>query len=190
MNFAGVYRAPVVFLCRNNGYAISLRTEHQTAVRTLAEKAAAYGVPAVRIDGNDVLGVWSTVRDAVQRASAGGGPSFIELLTYRIGGHSTSDDPRIYRDEAEVERWRRSDPLERLRKHVEQRAAWNDQLDEHWLSACEAEIKACIERAERTPPAELHEVFRDVYVEQPWHLREQEAECLQGPRARSEEDPE
>ena len=99
MNFAAVYRAPVLFLCRNNGYAISLPTERQTATRTLAEKAAAYRIPASRIDGNDVLGVWRAVREGVQRASEGGGPSFIELMTYRRGGHSTSDDPRVYRDE-------------------------------------------------------------------------------------------
>ncbi len=187
MNFAGVYRAPVIFLCRNNGYAISLRTEHQTAVRTLAEKAAAYRIPAARIDGNDVLGVWRAVRDGVQRAAAGGGPSFVELMTYRLGGHSTSDDPRLYRDEAEVESWRRSDPLMRLRKHLEQCGAWDEELDADWHAVCNAEIKACVEQAERTSPPELHEVFRDIYAEQPWHLREQEAECVRGPRASDEE---
>lgn len=186
MNFAGVYRAPVIFLCRNNGFAISLRVEHQTAVRTLAEKAAAYRIPATRIDGNDVLAVWRAVGEAVQRAASGGGPSFVELMTYRLGGHSTSDDPRAYRDEAEVEGWRRADPAKRLRKHIEQRGAWNEQLDSDWRAVCEAEIKRCVQQAERASPPELHEVFRDVYAEQPWHLREQEAECVRGPRAGDE----
>jgi pyruvate dehydrogenase E1 component alpha subunit len=188
MNFAGVYRAPVLFLCRNNGYAISLPTERQTAVRTLAEKATAYRVPASRIDGNDVLAVWRTVREAVRRAAEGGGPSFIELMTYRLGGHSTSDDPRIYRDQEEVDAWSRADPLLRLRTHLEQRQVWSADLDSDWLSICEEEVKGCVRRAESTPPSELRDVFKDVYAEQPWHLREQEAECLAGPRAKDDEE--
>ena len=188
MNFAGVYRAPVLFLCRNNGYAISLPTERQTAVRTLAEKAAAYRIPASRIDGNDVLAVWRAVREGVQRAAEGGGPTFIELMTYRLGGHSTSDDPRIYRDDREVESWKRADPLLRLRKHIERRDVWSDDLDADWLAVCEAEVKSCVQQAERTEPSALRDVFSDVYAEQPWHLREQEAECLGGPRAKDEED--
>lgn len=188
MNFAGVYRAPVLFLCRNNGYAISLPVARQTAVRSLAEKAAAYRVPASRVDGNDVLAVWRAVRDGVRRAAEGGGPSFIELMTYRMGGHSTSDDPRIYRDQEEVESWRQADPLLRVRKHLEQRAAWSADLEADWQEVCASEVKACIREAESKPRSELHDVFRDVYAEQPWHLREQEAECIQGPRAPAHEE--
>jgi 2-oxoisovalerate dehydrogenase E1 component alpha subunit len=188
MNFAGVYQAPVLFLCRNNGYAISLRTEHQTASRTLAEKAAAYRVPAARVDGNDVLAVWRAVREGLQRATGGGGPTFIELMTYRRGGHSTSDDPSLYRTEEEVSFSKKADPLLRLRKHLEQRGAWNEALDDDWASICDAEIKECVRRAEEKPASELREIFHDVYAEQPWHLREQEAECLGGPRAADEED--
>jgi pyruvate dehydrogenase E1 component alpha subunit len=188
MNFAAVYRAPVLFLCRNNGYAISLPTAQQTAVRTLAEKAAAYRVPASRVDGNDVLAVWRVVRDGVRRATEGGGPSFIELITYRMGGHSTSDDPRLYRDQQEVDSWRRADPLLRLRKHLEQRAAWSSDLEADWQEVCDSEVKACVRQAESKPASALHEMFRDVYAEQPWHLREQEAECLRGPRAPDDEE--
>ncbi len=188
MNFAGVYRAPVLFLCRNNGYAISLPAEKQTASRTLADKGSAYGIPALRIDGNDVLAVWRAVREGVQRASEGGGPSFIELLTYRLGGHSTSDDPRIYRDQAEVEHWSRADPLLRLRKHIEQRGVWTQSLDEDWRAVCEAEMKECVRQAEEKPAPPLREMFSDVYAETPWHLREQETECVEGARARTEED--
>ena len=188
MNFAGVYRAPVVFLCRNNGYAISLPTEKQTAVRTLSEKASAYGVPGARIDGNDVLAVWRAVREGVQRAAEGSGPTFIELMTYRLGGHSTSDDPRVYRSEEEVAAWRRADPILRLRKHIEQSGVWTDELDSDWHAVCEAEVKACVQEAEAKPPAELADVFTDVYAEQPWHLREQQARCVAGPRAPDEED--
>lgn len=188
MNFAGVYQAPVLFLCRNNGYAISLRVEQQTAVQTMAEKAPAYGVPAVRVDGNDALAVWQAVRKGVRRASGGGGPTFIELMTYRLGGHSTSDDPRIYRTKEEVESWRKADPIERLRKHIDRRDAWNDDLDDDWRAVCDAEVKECVRRAEEKPSPDLREMFTDVYAQQPWHLREQEAQCIEGPRARDEED--
>jgi 2-oxoisovalerate dehydrogenase E1 component alpha subunit len=190
MNFAAVYRAPVLFLCRNNGYAISLPTSQQTSVRTLAEKAAAYRIPAARVDGNDVLAVWRAVREGVERAVEGGGPTFIELMTYRLGGHSTSDDPRIYRDQEEVDTWRRADPLARLRRHIEQRDAWSPELDADWQAVCEAEVKACVLKAESTPASELRDVFTDVYAEQPWHLREQEDECLGGPRASRDEEGE
>lgn len=187
MNFAGVYQAPVLFLCRNNGYAISLRAEDQTAARSMADKAAAYGMPAARVDGNDALAVWRAVRDGIRRAADGGGPTFIELLTYRLGGHSTSDDPRLYRSQEEVDSWREADPLLRLRTHVEWRNAWNDALDADWRATCDAEVKECVRRAEEKPPSALRDIFRDVYAEQPWHLREQEAQCLDGPRARDEE---
>jgi 2-oxoisovalerate dehydrogenase E1 component alpha subunit len=188
MNFAGVYQAPILFVCRNNGYAISLRAEHQTASRTFAEKAGAYRVPAARVDGNDVLAVLRSVRDAMQRASDGGGPTFIELLTYRIGGHSTSDDPRLYRTQEEVEAWRKLDPLRRLRTHLEARGSWNDALEADWREICDTEIKDCVRRAEEKPMAELRQMFTDVYAEQPWHLREQEAQCIDGPRAGHGED--
>ena len=187
MNFAGVYQAPVLFLCRNNGYAISLPTEHQTATRTMAEKAAGYRVPAIRIDGNDVLAVWRAVRDGVRRAADGGGPTFIELMTYRLGGHSTSDDPRIYRSQEETDSWWKADPLLRLRKHMEQRDVWKDELDGDWRAVCDAEVKDCVRRAEEKPAPELGDMFDDVYAEQPWHLREQRAQCIDGPRASDEE---
>lgn len=188
MNFAGVYQSPVLFLCRNNGYAISLPVARQTATRTLAEKAAAYRVMASRVDGNDVLAVLGAVREGVQRAANGGGPTFIELLTYRVGGHSTSDDPRIYRSEDEVDAWRRADPIVRLRKHMEQRKIWNEALDDDWRTVCELEVKDCVRRAEDKPPPELAQMFTDVYAEQPWHLREQQAESVRGPRVENEED--
>ncbi|MBT8469447.1 MAG: thiamine pyrophosphate-dependent dehydrogenase E1 component subunit alpha [Deltaproteobacteria bacterium] len=188
MNFAGVFQSPVVFLCRNNGYAISLPVERQTATRTIAEKAAAYRVPASRVDGNDALAVFAAVREGMQRAAHGGGPTFIELLTYRLGGHSTSDDPRIYRSEEEVEAWGNADPILRLRRHIEHRGVWNDGLDEDWRTVCDLEVKDCVRRAEHKPPPEIAEVFTDVYAEQPWHLREQGAQALDGPRAAAEED--
>jgi 2-oxoisovalerate dehydrogenase E1 component alpha subunit len=188
MNFAGVYQAPVLFLCRNNGYAISLRAEHQTATRTFAEKAGAYRVPAARVDGNDALAVLRAVRDGMERTSGAGGPTFIELLTYRLGGHSTSDDPRLYRSQEEVDAWRKADPLLRLRMHLESRGAWNDELEVDWRQVCDREIRDCVRRAEEKPAPELRHMFTDVYAERPWHLREQEAQCTSGPRALAGED--
>lgn len=186
MNFAAVYQTPVLFLCRNNGYAISLPTGQQTATRTLAEKAAAYRMPAIRVDGNDILAVWRSVREAVQRASQGGGPTFVELMTYRLGGHSTSDDPRIYRTKEEVDSWSLADPIARLREHIEQRDVWDANLDADWRAVCESEVKECVLRAEEKPAPALREMFTDVYKEQPPHLREQEARCLAGSRAEEE----
>ena len=186
MNFAAVYRAPVLFVCRNNGYAISMPTAKQTATETLSEKAAGYGMPGVRVDGNDILAVWRAVREGVTRASDGAGPTFLELVTYRIGGHSTSDDPRLYRAKAEVEAERLRDPLLRLRRHLESRGAWDAALDADWTAACEAEVKDCVQRAEAKPAPSIATMFGDVYAEQPAHLREQQAQCVQGPRAEPE----
>ncbi len=188
MNFASVYRAPVLFLCRNNGYAISMPVAAQAAVEHLSDKAAGYGMPGVRVDGNDVLAVWSAVRDALERARRGDGPTFLELVTYRLGGHSTSDDPRIYREQAEVEHHRRSDPLVRVRRHIEGRGAWSVELDADWSAVCAEEVKDCVRRAEAKPPPALDTLFRDVYAKQPKHLQEQEARCLEGPRAEPEHD--
>ncbi len=113
MNFAGVFKVPVVFFCRNNGWAISVPVERQTATRTFAEKAAAYGIPGVRVDGNDLFAVVSVVREAVRRGEQGLGPTLIEAITYRMGGHSTSDDPNRYRATDQLKPWADRDPLER-----------------------------------------------------------------------------
>lgn len=182
MNFAGVFKTPTVMLCRNNGWAISVPSEKQTATRTFAEKGIAYGVPAVRCDGNDLLAVYKTVRAAVEFAAAGGGPTLVEMMTYRLSGHSTSDDPRAYRVEDEVTHWRKADPLLRLRKHLETLGAISDEEDAKLRADVDAELKACIEVAESTPRPALGSLFDDVFAEKPKYLVEQERECLEGPR--------
>ena len=184
LNFAGVMKTPTIFLCRNNQWAISVPSEKQTASRTFADKGIAYGVPAVRVDGNDVLATYSVVRKAVEEAAAGKGPKLIELLTYRIGGHSTSDDPRAYRMEDEVEHWRRTDPILRLRKHLDGLGAWDDSKDEALKTETENELKACIVAAEKKAKPELRTMFDGVFKEQPWHLQEQMSELVNGPRAK------
>jgi len=184
MNFAGVYKTPTIFLCRNNGWAISVPTERQTASRTFADKGIAYGVRGVRCDGNDALAVYRTVREAIDRAAAGEGSTLVEMLTYRVSGHSTSDDPRAYRAEDEVVEWRKVDPILRLRMHLDAIGAWTDAEDKDLRAASEAELKACVDKAEKTATPEIRTMFEDVFEEMPQHLAEQLDECAKGPRAR------
>ncbi len=126
MNFAGVFWAPVVFVCNNNQWAISVPITTQTRAETLAIKAAAYGFPGLRVDGNDILAVVAVVREAVEHARAGGGPTFIECVTYRMGPHSSSDDPTRYRSAAETEAWRAKDPIPRFRNYLAGEEIWTD----------------------------------------------------------------
>jgi pyruvate dehydrogenase E1 component alpha subunit len=182
MNFAGVFRAPTVFLCRNNGWAISVPTDRQTAARALADKAEAYGMPGVRVDGNDPLATHRAVHEAVERAAAGEGPTLVELVTYRLGGHSTSDDPRAYRAEEEPAAWQGVDPLARTRAHLEGVGAWDESREQAWREEVEAEVRACIERAEAKEPPPLTSMMDDVYAEAPGHLHEQRDHLTRGPR--------
>jgi len=184
MNFAGVFKAPVVFFCRNNGWAISVPTERQTASRTFAEKAAAYGFPGVRVDGNDVFAVVKVTRDAIARASRGEGPTMIEAMTYRLSGHSTSDDPKAYRPDTTLEPWRTLDPLARLKKYMVKHAAWTDAKDKELEAEVDSELRAAIKVSEATAPPSLDSMFSDVFGELPWHLEEQRAELKNGPRAK------
>jgi pyruvate dehydrogenase E1 component alpha subunit len=118
LNFAGVWQAPVVFLVQNNGYAISVPLSKQTAAPSLAAKGIGYGVPAKSIDGNDAAAVYTTVRDAVETARTGGGPTLIEALTYRIEAHTNADDANRYRDPSEVAAWLGRDPVDRLERYL------------------------------------------------------------------------
>lgn len=184
MTFAGVFRSPTVFLLRNNGWAISVPAAQQTAAERLSDKAVGYGVPVVRVDGNDALAVYKVTDDAVQRAARGEGPTLIELLTYRAGAHTTSDDPSAYREADEVSQQRERDPLSRLRLYLESVGAWSASDQEATEAALAEELKACVEKAEQAPPPSIESMFEDVYEHMPKHLFEQQAECVSGPRAR------
>lgn len=109
LNFAAVFKAPVVFVIQNNQYAISVSRKEQTASKTLAQKAIAYGMPGILVDGNDIFAVYSATKEAIERARKGGGPTLIEAFTYRLGAHTTSDDPTKYREDEEVEKWKEKD---------------------------------------------------------------------------------
>lgn len=184
MNFAGVFKVPVVFVCQNNHWSISLPTDKQTASESIAVKARAYGFPGVKIDGNDVEEVYAAVREAVDRARAGGGPTLIEAETYRMGAHSSSDDPTRYRDQAEVDRWKLRDPLDRLRAKLYEARRWDPQREEALRVELLAQVNAAIEEAEKLPPPPPESLFDDVYADEPWNLREQRAELLRSRAAR------
>lgn len=177
MNFAAVFRAPVVIICQNNHWSISVPTSKQTASATIAIKAAAYGMPGLRVDGNDVVACEDVFRRAIERARAGDGPTFIEAVTYRMGPHSSSDDPTRYRSDAEVEAWKKKDPLLRMERLMRARGLLNDDS----LAALRAELTREIETAlstiESLPVPARQTLFEDVFADQPWHLREQAAEC-------------
>lgn len=182
LNFAGVFKAPVVFLCRNNGWAISCPTERQTGSATFAEKGVAYGIPSVRVDGNDLLAVIKVTQDAVARCARGEGPTLIEALTYRMSGHSTSDDPRAYRPEAGLEAWKELDPIARLRRHLERLQPWTEANEKALSAEIDVEIKAAVDVAEKTPEPSLDSMFDDVFATPPWHLVEQREALKKGPR--------
>jgi 2-oxoisovalerate dehydrogenase E1 component alpha subunit len=184
LNFAGVFKTPTVFFCRNNGWAISVPTERQTASTGFSGKGVAYGIPGVRVDGNDLFAVIQVTREAVARAARGEGPTLIEALTYRLSGHSTSDDPKAYRPEAWLEPWRRLDPLLRLRRYLQAQAGWTEARDQEIEAELDAEVRAAVTAAEATAPPALESMFEDVYADPPWHLVEQRRALLAGPRPR------
>jgi pyruvate dehydrogenase E1 component alpha subunit/2-oxoisovalerate dehydrogenase E1 component alpha subunit len=178
MNFAAVFKVPCVLICQNNHWAISVPVGRQTASQTIAIKGRAYGIPSARVDGNDFLAVYAAVSNAVARARAGGGPTFIEALTYRIGAHSSSDDPSRYRSQDEVELWMKRDPLLRLRRRLTALELVDDAAEAALEEELSAEIAAAVAEVEALPPPDRETLFDDVYEELPWHLRDQRQELL------------
>jgi pyruvate dehydrogenase E1 component alpha subunit len=178
MNFAGVYKVPVVFFCQNNQWSISVNIKQQTASESIAVKAEAYGFKGVTVDGNDVLAVYSATKDAVDNARAGNGPGFVEAITYRMGAHSSSDDPRLYRQDEEVEEWKRKDPINRLLKYLEQLGYWSSSEQEALEERLTQEILDAVAEAEKIGPPPVETLFEDVYSEMLPNLKEQMAEKL------------
>ena len=173
MNFAGVFKTPTVFFCQNNHWAISLPVSRQTASETIAIKANAYGFDGVRVDGNDILAVYHTTREAVDKARKGGGPTLIEAVTYRLGPHSSSDDPRRYRTDEELAEWKRRDPLVRFRKYLEKKRIWSETEEKQAQDDANREIDQAIQHAEQSGNPAIETLFTDVYEKMPWHLEEQ-----------------
>ncbi len=187
LNFAAVNEVPVVFVCRNNGWAISVPRERQTAAETIAQKAIAYGMRGERVDGNDLLAVHAATRRARERAAAGEGPTLLECVTYRIEGHSTSDDPRAYRPAELVEPWKGKDPILRVRRFLLRTGALDEAADASLRDEVREEIQRALREAESfAPKPPVESMFEDVYAEplrqQQEQLRELEAAIAADPR--------
>lgn len=185
MTFAGIWKPPVVLICQNNHWSISVPTEKQTASKTIAVKAHAYGVRGARVDGNDVLAVHRIVKEAVDRARAGEGPTFVECLTYRMGPHSSSDDPTRYRSNDEVEAWGRKDPLARFERYLRRAELLDDEVKERIEGELRAELDAALAEVEELGPPARETIFEDVYGRTPAALAEQRDELLALPAAPS-----
>jgi pyruvate dehydrogenase E1 component alpha subunit len=180
MNFAGVYDLPVIFLCQNNGWAISQPTSMQTAAESIADKAVGYGMPGIRVDGNDVLAVFSATRDAAARARAGEGPTLIEALTYRMGPHTTSDDHLRYRAEDDLEEWRVKDPLDRAQAFLAANHAWSQEWQEAVEARAHDDVEEAVAEAEALEPLEAGDLFDAMFAETTEPLEEQRGSALRG----------
>lgn len=185
MNFAGVTKAPVIFVIRNNGWAISTSLDKQCAAETFASKAVGYGMPGIRVDGNDILAVIQVANEAVARARAGEGPTLIECVTYRIEGHSSSDDPSVYRNPAEPESWSPKDPLTRMRGYLKSKRLWTEGMEKDIIERYNDEISTFLVKAEELGAPPVESMFDDVYKELPWHLEEQKAYLMSQARTKN-----
>lgn len=175
LNFAGIWQTPTVFFCQNNRWAISMPRDKQSKSKTLAQKGLAYGIPCLQVDGNDILAVYAATREAVQRARDGGGPTMIEALTYRLGIHTTADDPSKYRDEDEVKEWEARDPLPRFQNYLTEREV----LSEDDVDNMESEIAEAIDQCWEDTESRIAELdgpemmFDHIYAERPPYLEAQ-----------------
>ena len=178
MNFAGVTKSPCVFFCQNNQWAITVPLKKQTAAENIAIKAQAYGMPGVRVDGNDILAVYTVVKEALDRARRGEGPTLIEAVTYRMGPHTSSDDPTRYRSQEEVEEQRKRDPIVRLEKYLKSKKLLTDEKIKKLAEEKDEEMNNAIKKAEETGSIDLYTMFTDVYEDVPWFLQEQYDELM------------
>jgi pyruvate dehydrogenase E1 component alpha subunit len=180
VNFASVWDAPVVFLCVNNQWAISLPVNRQTRSRTIAQKAVAYDIPGVRVDGNDALAVYRATREAMERARGGAGPTLIEAITYRIMQHTSADDPTRYRSEADVRPWWPREPIPRFRAYLENKGLWNDHRQADLDAEVRTEVDAAVREFEaRTAELPIDGQFEHVFGTPHERTREQRARFLE-----------
>ena len=179
LNFAAVWQAPVVFVCQNNGWAISLPRAAQTRTKTLAQKALAFGLPGIQVDGNDVLAVYSAAHEAVERARDGQGPTLMECVTYRLAVHTTADDPRRYRTDEEVAAWEQREPLTRFQQYLRGKGLLSDAALEALEDEIEAELRAAVQQTEQRMEQladQALSLFDHMYVDMPPYLQEQRQE--------------
>ena len=189
MNCAAVYQTPVIFICQNNQWAISIPIKKQMHTATIAEKAIAYGMPGIQVDGNDVLAVYKAVKEACARARKGGGPTLIECLTYRVMMHTTADDPSRYRSEEEVEKWKKKDPLQRFEGYLQNKKLLTETLKSDIEEKVQQEIQQAIDSAEEKMKSLGNplDMFDHLYAEMPPYLQQQKKECTRHLEANGEE---
>ncbi|MBL8724068.1 MAG: thiamine pyrophosphate-dependent dehydrogenase E1 component subunit alpha [Planctomycetes bacterium] len=176
LNFAAVYKAPVVFVCENNGYAISVPACKQTNSESMAIKAEAYGMPGVRVDGNDLLAVYRVCKEAVDRARRGEGPTLVETVTHRMASHSSSDDAARYRDAAVYEAWKQKDPIPRFRAYLQHKKLWTEAFEQECQEGAKTAIANAVKAAEAQPNPGADSLFDDVFMNLTPQLKEQRAE--------------
>ena len=177
-NFAAVYKSPIVFVVENNGYAISMPAEKQAATKELARRGPGFGIPAIRVDGNDVLAMIVATTEAVDRARAGEGPTLIEAVTYRMGLHTTADDPKVYRSDDEVDTWKPRDPITRFEKYLIGKGLLDENRIQRTGEECEQEVLNARERFRERAVANPREVFEYIYDSLPPALQQQKREYL------------
>jgi len=163
LNFAGVFKLPIVFVCQNNQWAISVPLSRQTASATIAQKAIAYGFEGIQVDGNDVLGVYVAVKEALEKARHGEGPTLIECLTYRLNDHTTADDASRYRSDEDVAAWRKKDPIQRLKTHIERYFAWSESDETALREEVDHRIAEAVTAFEATEPLSPLDMFDTLF---------------------------
>lgn len=173
MNFGAVFKTKTVFVIQNNQWAISVPISSQTKSETLAQKAHAYGLPGIQVDGNDVFAIYVAVKEALERARRGDGPTLIEALTYRLGDHTTADDASRYRPDEEVQTWLQRDPIIRLRLFLESRSLWDDEKEQALVEESTQWVDEQVKAFEAMEPQQPEDVFKHMYKDMPPSLREQ-----------------
>lgn len=178
LNFASLWQAPVVFICQNNHWAISIPRSKQSYSKTLAQKAIAYDMPGIQVDGNDLLAMYKATREALDRAYAGEGPTLIEAVTYRLMMHTTADDPKKYRSEEEVQEWWQRDPIPRFRLYLEGKGIWNDSLQAELEDEVKNEIEAAVKEFEQKSNFKPDAPFDHVFGTEHEEIEEQRQDFL------------
>lgn len=173
LNMAAVLNCPVIFFCRNNGYAISTPAEEQFAGDGIASRGIGYGVKTIRVDGNDPLAVYAATQKARELALAENCPVLIEAMTYRLAAHSTSDDPTGYRSREEEDKWREKDPIQRMAKWLEKKGWYDEAANKKLIEKSRQDVLAALKEAEKIDVCPIDDIVTDVYDEVPWHLKEQ-----------------
>jgi len=173
INLAGAHRLPVVFVVVNNGWAISVPVSQQTAARTFAQKGLGNGVPGVQCDGNDLIAVRKVMEDALATARAGGGPTVVEAVTYRLSDHTTADDASRYRPQAELDAAWQREPLLRTRRYMEQRGFWDESREAALRADCAAQIDVAVQGYQNRPAADTDQMFDHLFAHPPAALEEQ-----------------